>query len=265
MQSNSFSRNVTDILNLFFNTNLECGIVDFCIGRNMIRFVPVNFRMIITETFHNSEGSYNLILDELSKKLNPGCAPTLWQKTAIRTAVIIAMFCQMMADGTVSTEQPADIAVNANDTTELLAAWYARKMGLPIATIICGCTDNDSLWNFIHRGQVSTRSLSEQDQQGIEQLIYVTLGVAAVNRYCKCCETGQTYSVDEEQLRIVSTGLFASVLSADRLDAVIANFYNTSRYLLHRQSASAYGGLLDYRAKTGIGRHAVLFADFATK
>lgn len=264
MQHNSFSQNVTDILNLFFNTNLECGIVDFCIGRNMIRFVPVNFRMIMMETFHNSEGSYDLILDELSKKLNPGNGTTLWERTAIRISVIIAIFCQMMEAGVVNVDQPVDLAVNANDTTELLAAWYARKMGLPIATIICGCTDNDSLWNFIHRGQVATRSLSEQDKQGIEQLIYVTLGNAAVNKYCRCCESGQIFAVDEEQLRVISTGLFASVLSTDRLDAVISNFYSTSRYLLHRHSASAYGGLQDYRAKTGIGRHAALFADYST-
>ena len=265
MQANSFSQNVTDILNLFFNTNLECGIVDFCIGRNMIRFVPVNFRMIIMETFHNSEGSYNLIQNELSKKLNPANAPTLWQKIAIRTSVMIAMFCQMLENGVISADQPVDIAVNANDSAEVLAAWYARKMGMPIATIICGCTDNDSLWNLIHRGQVATRNLSLQDQQGIEQLLYVTLGSAAVSRYCRCCEAGQVYSMDEEQLRMVSAGLFASVLSADRLDAVIANFYSTSHYLLHKHNASAYGGLQDYRAKTGIGRHAVLFADFATK
>lgn len=264
MQGNSFSQNVTDILNLFFSTNLECGIVDFCIGRNMVRFVPVNFRMIIMETFHNSEGSYNLILDELNKKLNPGSCPTLWERIAIRTAVIIAMFCQMMASGVVNAEQPVDMAVNANDTEELLAAWYARKMGLPIATIICGCADNDCLWNFIHRGQVPTRLLNEQNRQGIEQLIYLTLGCSAVNAYCKCCEAGQTYCIDEEQLRTASTGLFASVLSSDRLDTVIANFYNSSRYLLHRKSALAYGGLQDYRAKTGIGRNAVLFADFTT-
>lgn len=264
MQNNSFSQNVTDMLNLFFNTNLECGIVDFCIGRNMIRFVPVHFRMIMMETFHNSEGSYQLILDELNKKLNPGNPYSLWERIAIRTSVTIALFCQMLANGLVQYDRPVDVAVNANDTAELLAVWYARKMGLPISTIICGCTNNDSLWNLIHRGQVTTRSLTEEDRQGIEQLIYLTLGCSAVKRYCQCCEAGLIFSVDEEQLRLISAGLFSSVLSDNRLDTVIANFYTTSQYLLHRQSAPAYGGLQDYRAKTAIGRHAVLFADFAT-
>ena len=64
--------------------------------------------------------------------------------------------------------------------------------------------------------------------------------------------------IDKEKLR---KGMFAAVISKDRLVATIPSVYRTRDYILGPAAALGYSGLLDYRAKTGENRTALLLAE----
>ena len=55
--------------------------------------------------------------------------------------------------------------------------------------------------------------------------------------------------------------IFVSVVSSIRIETTIPNVYKTHNYVLSPASALAYSGLLDYRAKTGITRNAIVICD----
>ena len=147
-----------------------------------------------------------------------------------------------------------DVALPTGDFSAPIAAWYCRQMGLPIDNIICGCHDGSAAWDLIYNGTVrDTTSMPE-----LERLVRSALGVEEALRYFAASECGESFSLlphAHEQLR---KGLFASVISQDRVDAVIPNVKSTAGYQLTPQVALSYSALQDYRARTGARRVALL-------
>jgi threonine synthase len=56
-------------------------------------------------------------------------------------------------------------------------------------------------------------------------------------------------------------GIYATVTSDRRTMETVPNVYRTTGYLMGPYTALSYAGLLDYRAKTGESREALLLAD----
>jgi threonine synthase len=95
----------------------------------------------------------------------------------------------------------------------------------------------------------------------LERFLCACGGMDAAEKYRKACEHSSAYIPEESLLEEIRTGLFVSVVSSSRLESAIPNVLNTHNYLLTPASALAYSGLLDYRAKTGINRNAVVICD----
>ena len=62
-------------------------------------------------------------------------------------------------------------------------------------------------------------------------------------------------------LDTLRSGMFAAVVSNERLTGLIPNVFATTGYVLGPYSALAYGALLDYRTKNRESRPALLIAD----
>ena len=149
-----------------------------------------------------------------------------------------------------------------------MALWYARRMGLPIGTILCGCNENGMVWELLHRGEADTDVLAvrtttpEADfalPPNLERLIHGALGQEEALRYWWSCTEGSNYTVSEIDMTSLSGGMFAAVVSMDRIATIISSVYRTNRYVLEPYGALAYGALSDYRARTGaVGQALVL-------
>ena len=64
---------------------------------------------------------------------------------------------QMLAQGLVKPRQSIDIAVPTGNFGNLLAAYYARCMGLPARRLICASNENDVLTEAINSGLYNSR------------------------------------------------------------------------------------------------------------
>jgi len=158
----------------------------------------------------------------------------------------------------------------SGDFTVPISAWYLRKMGFPVGNIICCCNENNQFWDLLCNGQMHTDTacistiVPEADVTlpvNLERLISACGGDSECRRYRNCCETGSVYYVSDSMLQHLRCGLYASVVSSVRVETAIPNVYKTHQYILSPASALAYSGLLDYRAKTGIARTAVVLCD----
>ena len=147
-----------------------------------------------------------------------------------------------------------DVAVPTGDFSWAMAVRYARQMGLPVANIICGCYQNSAVWELLHLGEARTDELPEE----LERLVFGTLGIEEVKRYCG--QTG-TYRLLPADLERIRKGLFAAVVSQERVDAAIPSVYRTGGYILGPSGALAYSALQDYRARSGESRLAILLED----
>lgn len=270
----SFGQNVADILNLFFSTKLSGWDVEMVIGRHPVRFKPVNYRVQVVEQWRDTNMELSGSIRALSEKLHPDAdiigEHTDWSEMAIRIALLFGIFSEAIREGVVSFERPCNVAVPSGSFAAPMAAWYARQMGLPIDMIICGCNENGSVWELLHRGQMDTGVLAvktstpEGDHAvppSLERLICGACGPEEALRFCWSCAEGRSYVPDEEAYGSIRNGIFAAVVSQARLDTIIPGVYRTNRYVLDLYSALAFGALSDYRSRTGKSTMTLLMSD----
>jgi len=266
MAEKSFNQRAADILNLFFSKKLTAWDLDFCIGRYPVRVHPLRNRIAIGETWHNPEWNYDWLVRKLLQLFSAESEDTgCWTRIAIQTAVFFGIFGGL----DIANSGPVDISVVAGDFTAPLAAWYAREMGLPIGNIVCCCNENKNLWDLICLGQMRTDGVSlstvvpEADvvlPLNLERFLWAAAGREVAASYLKCCSVGRIFSPEPDVLAKLQKGLFVSVVSSSRVKTTIPNVYKTHNYLMTPGSALAYSGLLDYRAKTGNNRPAIVIS-----
>lgn len=264
LRGKSFGTIVADVLNLFYPNQLNGWDVDFCIGRNLSRFVPMSHRIVIAEMWHNPGDNYLYIIKQLFGKVLSTSAsdprPTNSFTIAATVAILFALYGELMVQDMIYPNQSIDLSVSSEDFLMPISASYARKMGLPIGTIVFTCAENNSVWDLIYRGIYNPVFSDATVEQGIERLVYSALGHDETQNFLSKCQSCQTYYVDENLLPELTKGMFCAVPGASRAATVINSTYRTSQYLLDPHTALCHGGMQDYRARTGISRLTMILA-----
>ena len=251
LKEKSFCKAVAEVLNLFFSSRLDAWDVECCIGRRPVDLVPMSHKIVMCESWNNPEWDFSRFVRNLHGRLlgsgDVNGHPTSWSRIAIRIAFLFGVFGQLFRSGAVTMSKPIDIAVSCGDFTAPMAAWYARDMGLPIGMICFACNENSKLWDLLYHGQMHTAD--EIYTAELERLIYHTLGRDEVQRYAVCCESGNLYTINDEQAAQLRQGVFCAMVSEKRNLSLVRSIYRTNTYLLSPGSAQAFAGLQDYRAK----------------
>ena len=252
----TFCERLTQILNMFFSARLTVWDVELCIGKNPVKLVSMSHRIVVAEAWHNLEQNFAQMEGRLSARIcgyeDVSKKPASWVRIAIRIAMLFGIYGELT-----DTDGLVDVATASEDFTTPMAAWYAREMGLPVGNIICSHEDA-SVWNLIHQGETRTDGGMPEN---LERLIAATLGVEENLRYCQICENGRLYTTQAGQLDQLRKGMYGAVISGDRSAALIPSVYRMAGYIMAPQTVLAYGGLQDYRAKTGENRLALLISE----
>ena len=260
LQEQTFGQRIAQILNLFFAVQLTGWDVELCVGKAPVKLIPMHNRVVLMEMWHNHDQDFAHLERSLSARICQDLGdrkPTSWMRIAVRIAVLFAVYAELLSNEVCSVHQTFDVAVATGDFTAPMAAWHAREMGLPISNIICS-HDKSAVWDLIHHGEVRTDTGLPEN---LERLVCATLGIEENLRFCDICSQGRLYVTRPGMLETLRQGMYASVVSAQRLKAVIPNVYNTSGHVFDPMTAMAYAGLQDYRAKTGEARPALVLSE----
>lgn len=258
----TISATIADVLNTFFSGRLQSVDVEFSIGKNVAKLATMNHKIVIAELWHNLDGNFAYVEKQLNARLNDSSAePTFWVRVAVRISVFFALYGELLAAELIKPGQSFDISVPDDYFITASAAWYSRKMGLPINMIICSCQGTGELWDFIHRGEINTASVAAGLIPEMERLVQGTLGYQQVSAFRAACESGKAYVVDEESLPQLNEGLFCSVSGNERAKKTINSVYRSNGYLIDSNTALCFSGLQDYRSKTGESELTLILAE----
>ena len=260
-----FGQRVAEILNRLFGARLTCWDVDVCIGRSPVPIVPLGHRTLVAELWRNPGKSYDHMARELAEQLlgQPDCR-TGWLAIALRIALLFGIYGQL------NTDEPTDISVISGDFAAPISAFYAKRWGLPIGTIICCCNENSGLWELLCHGQLRTdatcahTAIPEADvalPEHLERLVFEAGGEAEVARYLEVCRRGGTYAPADPVLANLGRDFRVSVVSSSRIGQTISSVYRTHNYVLSPAAALAYAGLMDARSKPGLKKTALILAE----
>lgn len=270
----SFNGNLAVLLNLQFGCGLNPYDIDLAIGRSSVRLQQLGQKLLVGECWHNTQWQFRrmvqdlsvLILGEKNSQLQTGG----WAEVGVRISVLFGLFGELIRAGLAGPEKPVDIALVSGDFSGPMSAWYARTMGLPIGNIICCCNENASIWDFICHGQLRTDSVAEKTgipeadiavPEGLERLISVYGGPEETARYVEHLHQGRTYYAEDGLLKRLRQGIYVTVSSGKRIRDTVQGAWSTHQYLMAPASALVYGGLQDYRARTGERRTALILTE----
>lgn len=267
-----FNETVARMLNIQFQTQLTEHDVRLCVGKSPVRIAQLNNRLLVGECWHNLQGSFSRLVENLARHvcpeavLTPGC----WAQVGIGACVIFGIFGELLGRGLVSFDKKADVSLVGGDFSMAMSCWYARAWGLPIENIVCCCNENNAVWNLFFHGAMRTDGISIPTDtpdadicvpMSLERLIHSCGGAEEALRFVEKCRHGATYYPEDTLLERLRRGIYVSVVSSPRMLDTIPNAYATHGYLLSPYSALAYAGMLDFRAKKGGSRMGLILAD----
>lgn len=76
-----------------------------------------------------------------------------WGRLAPQIVYYFSAYCNMLAAGEIEAGEKINVVVPTGNFGNILAAYYAKQMGVPIAKLICASNQNNVLTDFIRTGE----------------------------------------------------------------------------------------------------------------
>ena len=244
---------IAEILNLFFSLRLSAVDIEGALGRPSFGCEKLNQNLTAVELWHTPEGNSDYIFKKLNHLMTGNLQlPVGWPRVAIEIALLFSLL-SVLPEGVRSF----DLAVTADDLSNITALSFAKAMGLPVNLVICACEDNSAFWNLINKGEFSTANTPAY----MELFLYKFAGEEYVSAYLSAKNLKQTYFIDESMAPILSEHFYTAVVSRDRAESNISGMFRSNQYSLDIDAALAFGGLQDYRAIEGLNRNTLIFVN----
>ena len=183
-------------------------------------------------------------------------------RLAPQIAYYLSACADLLEEGAVKWEQGLNVCVPTGNFGNILAAWYARRMGAPIRRLICASNMNDVLTDFIQTGVYDRRrafhktispSMDILISSNLERfLLELAKGdPAQVRAWMEQLKTEGRYEIDESQKELLNAVFSGGFAGDDRTGEAIGQYWREDRYLLDPHTAVAAAVAEDYRRKTG--------------
>ncbi|MCR4850075.1 MAG: threonine synthase [Lachnospiraceae bacterium] len=154
-----------------------------------------------------------------------------------------------------------NVVVPTGNFGNILAAFYAKNMGLPIDRLICASNENKVLFDFFTTGEydrnrefklTSSPSMDILISSNLERLIYFTAGNDPVKNASLMKELADTgrYSVDDDMKKVMSSFIGGYATEEDTARE-IHELYERTGYVIDTHTAVASNVYRRYRQETG--------------
>jgi len=178
-------------------------------------------------------------------------------------------YADLIASKAIALGDTVNFCVPTGNFGNILAGYYAQRMGLPIGKLICATNRNDVLNHFILSGvydanrafyQTMSPSMDILISSNLERLLYELAGRdgATVATWMRALGTANRYEMDAEKLSALNELFVSGTADEAQTLAQIAHVYQDYGYLIDPHTAVASHVLDAYRAVTGDNAPAVL-------
>ena len=190
-----------------------------------------------------------------------------WGRLAPQIVYYVSAYCDLLRAGRVRAGEPINVCVPTGNFGNILAAYIAKRMGLPIDRLICASNRNHILTDFFETGVYDRNrdfyttispSMDILISSNLERLLFFASGADATrSRMQELAETGR-FAVDPALRGALAKDFAAYYLDEDETRAAIRSLYGEYGYLCDPHTAVAAGALRKYRAASGDDRVTVV-------
>ncbi len=169
-------------------------------------------------------------------------------------------YAKLYANGVIAKDEKINVVVPTGNFGNILAAFYAKNMGVPIAKLICASNENKVLFDFFRTGTydrnrdfilTSSPSMDILISSNLERLIYRIAGNDAAKNaeLMKSLSTTGKYEITPE-MKALLDDFYGNYTSEQETAEVIADLYEKTGYIIDTHTAVAAGVYHKYKAET---------------
>lgn len=177
-----------------------------------------------------------------------------------QVAYYVYAYASLVRMGKLSDGELMNVVVPTGNFGNILAAYYAKNMGLPIGKLICASNENKVLYDFFRTGSydrnrefilTSSPSMDILISSNLERLIYKIAGSEEKNK-----EMMATLSKDgkyeiTEEMKAQLADFYGNYAKEEESAAVIKKLYEDTGYVIDTHTAVAAAVYQKYEAETG--------------
>ena len=170
-------------------------------------------------------------------------------------------YAQLLKEGKISENEKINVVVPTGNFGNILAAFYAKNMGLPIDRLICASNDNKVLYDFFATGTydrnrefvlTTSPSMDILISSNLERLIYRIAGNdAGKNAELMAALSGQgKYEITEDMKKELKD-FYGNYATEKETAETIAAIYDACGYVIDTHTAVAATVYNKYKKETG--------------
>lgn len=170
-------------------------------------------------------------------------------------------YAKLYENGVISRDEKINVAVPTGNFGNILAAYIAKNMGLPIGRLICASNENKVLFDFFTTGTydknrefvlTSSPSMDILISSNLERLIYRIAGNDAVKNAALMAQLAQEGKYDiTEDMKAQLADFYGNYSSEADTAETIRELYDKTGYVIDTHTAVAAGVYHTYVKETG--------------
>ena len=184
-----------------------------------------------------------------------------WGRILPQVVYYLSAYCDLVRDGKLRMGEKLNFCVPTGNFGDILAAYYAKRMGLPVGKLICASNRNDVLTEFLRTGvydrnrpfhTTMSPSMDILVSSNLERLLFDLSGEndAEVRAYMDALAGEGRYEVSDGLKAALKEQYWGGFCDEAGTSAAIADYYKKG-YLMDTHTAVAASVMDQYRRETG--------------
>lgn len=185
-----------------------------------------------------------------------------WGRLVPQIVYYISSYTSLAESGEINLGDKINVVVPTGNFGNILAAYYAKKMGLPINKLICASNINKVLTDFIKTGvydrnrdffATCSPSMDILISSNLERLLYIITDhddVQIRGWFTSLAQTGR-YEVTDKVKKVLKEEFYGGYCDDNQTKATIHDVYEKYSYTCDTHTAVAVKVYEDYKRETG--------------
>jgi threonine synthase len=185
-----------------------------------------------------------------------------WGRLVPQVVYYISSYVTLAKNGEINYGDEINVVVPTGNFGNILAAYYAKHMGVPIKKLICASNINNVLTDFIRTGiydrnrkfyATTSPSMDILISSNLERLLYLLTNendAKIRDWFSQLSKTGK-YEVDDEVKKILTDEFYAGFCDDNGTKDTIKSIFEKYSYTCDTHTAVAVKVYEDYKAETG--------------
>ena len=181
-------------------------------------------------------------------------------RLAPQVAYYFKAYRDLLLNSEIKMGDKVNFVVPTGNFGDILAGYFAKKMGLSVGKLVCASNENKVLTDFFENGVynknrsfyvTNSPSMDILISSNLERLLYLTCGAKRCADYMEQLKRNGEYKITEEELAKINSEFDAGFTNGDETIKTIKDVYEKHGYLMDTHTAVAWSVYEKWLAKTG--------------